>query len=106
MAAQGLLATNAIATTADTLVYTCPVSSSGSVTINICNVSGSAIKVRVALTAVVGAPSSSDYIVYQQYIANEEYLTIPGIVLDAGNSIYVKSDVGNAATTKVWGYID
>jgi hypothetical protein len=92
-----------ITTTAATSVYTCPVTTFSVVSVSICNRSGTAVNVRLALTTTGATPATTDYLEFDSSLSANGVLERTGIVMSAGNQLVVTAGTGNVLSVVVVG---
>ena len=88
--ATGRLGTADLSATTNTTLYTCPSSTFAVVNVSICNRSGTAVTVRLAI-ASTATPGNAEYIEYGTTIPANSVLERTGLVLDAGKQLVVYS---------------
>ena len=88
--ATGRLGTADLSATTNTTLYTCPSSTFAVVNVSICNRSGTAVTVRLAI-ASSATPGNAEYIEYGTTIPANSVLERTGLVLDAGKQLVVYS---------------
>jgi hypothetical protein len=86
----GRLGTADLSAAVDTAIYTCPSLTFTVATVSLCNRTGSAVSVRIAVSAST-SPSLSEFIEYDTQILGNGVLERTGIVLDAGKVLVVRS---------------
>jgi hypothetical protein len=94
--ATGILGTANLTAATNTVLYTCPATTFGVVTLSMCNRSNSAITVRVALSAT-STPSAAEWIEYDAEILPKGVLERTGLVLDATKNLVVYSSLANVS---------
>lgn len=99
---SGILGKADLVAAIDTEVYSVPSGKTSACTINICNRSDVAVKIRISVSDTV-TPSGSEYIEYDVLVPSKGVLERAGIVLNASKKIIVRSDV-SSVTAVVWGY--
>lgn len=92
--ATGVLGKFDLASSTDTIIYTCPDTTFTIVTINVCNRSISTAGVNIAISET-GTVGVADYIEFSTQIVPNGVLERTGIVLNAGNSIIVRADIAS-----------
>jgi hypothetical protein len=88
--ATGRLGTADLSATTNTTVYTCPSSTFAVVTVSVCNRGSTPATIRLAIAASA-SPTDAEYIEYDTTLAAKGVLERPGIVLDAGKLLVVRS---------------
>jgi hypothetical protein len=88
--ATGRLGAFDLAATTLTTVYTCPADTFTVCNVNLCNRTGSAVTVRVAV-ATTNTPNDSEYIEYDVSIGSNGVLERAALVLDTGKRVVVYS---------------
>jgi hypothetical protein len=86
--ATGRLGAFDISSTTNTTVYTCPAETFTVATISLCNRSGTARTVRIAV-ASASTPTVAEYIEYDASLLANGVLERTGIVVDAGKLLVV-----------------
>lgn len=81
----------------NTLVYPAPADKVVTANIRICNRNASPVKVRLAI-GTGGAPAAGDYLEYDVQIPASGILDNTGIVLSAGENVWIRSDTANVST--------
>jgi len=81
--------TNAVNT--DVTVYTVPASMLTSCNVNVCNQTGSAVNVYLAVTNGA-SPASADWIEYKTSVPAYGVLERTGLVLQAGAKVFIRSE--------------
>jgi hypothetical protein len=92
-----------LTTTNATSVYTCPTATFGVVSVSICNRSGTAVTVRLALTTTGSSPATTDYLEYDSSLSANGVLERTGIVMTAANQLVVTAGTGNVVSVVVVG---
>ena len=99
--ATGRLGAFNITTTADTTVYTCPVTTFSVVSVNICNRSSStSANIRIAVSTLA-TPTTAEYIEYDTALVANGVLERTGIVMDAGRYLVVQTPTGSPSLSVV-----
>lgn len=75
----------------DTLLYTVPVGKTATVNIRLANRNGIDVLVNVAIGSG-NAPAAADYIAYQNTVDGNGVYEDSGIVMSAGEKVWVRSD--------------
>ncbi len=75
----------------DQQLYACPGSKVACATVSLCNRNNSTSLVRLALCTTT-SPATTDYLVFDQAIPANESLERAGIVLAAGQYLYVRTN--------------
>ena len=88
----GILGSSDVPATTLTTIYTVPAALVGVVNINLCNRGGTAIVVRLAVSAT-GTPTNAEYIEYDVSIPANGVLERTGIALDTGKNVVVYTDI-------------
>jgi len=89
-----------------TTLYSVPANTLTTVNLNICNRNATQISVRVALiNGTVGSLSNTDYIEYDTLILGHGVMERTGLVLQAGYTLAVRSDISNVSSV-CWGFED
>jgi len=102
--ANGRLAKSNPAAETGTLVYTVPAGYYASISVNIMNSSGSAGQYNLAiLNSGDTTPVLSDYIEYQMIVEPTNVVERVGLVLSAGQSVYIYS-LTSSLLVNVYGY--
>lgn len=101
---RGRLAAVELAATTDTTIYSPAAGRWATVTVNICNRSTTAAKVRLLLVdaATVGTPADEDYLEYETIIPLGTPLERTNIIVNPGYCIAARSD-GSDTNVQVWG---
>ncbi len=86
----------------DTQIYQVPVGNIATVTLNVCNKTGSVIRIRVAVTDSTSI-GSEEYLDYNIPIYPYESYQRSGIVLGSSQYLYVRGDAGGLSVN-VWGF--
>jgi hypothetical protein len=99
--ATGRLGAFNITTTADTTVYTVPVTTFSVVSVNICNRSSSATaNIRIAVAASA-TPTTAEFIEYDSALVANGTLERTGIVMDAGKLLVVSTPTATPSLSVV-----
>lgn len=101
--ATGRLGGTDLTTTSATSVYTCPVTTFSVVSLSVCNRTALAVTVRIALTSSSTPPATTDYLEYDASLSANGVLERTGIVMAAGNQLWVTAGTGNALTAVIVG---
>ena len=89
-----------------TAVYAVPANTVTTVNLNVCNRNLTQMSVRIALiNGTVGSLSNADYIEYDTLVLGNGVVERTGIVLQAGYTLAVRSDVSNV-NAACWGFED
>lgn len=99
--ATGRLGIADLAGATNTTVYTVPADTFAVVTASICNRTGSAVTVQVAVAAAA-TPAAGEYIEFNSVIPANAVLERTGIVMDAGKLLVVRSSAASVSAV-VWG---
>ena len=94
--ATGRLGAFDLASTTDTTIYTCPTDTFAVVTVSVCNRSGSAVNIRIAV-ASTASPANAEYIEYDTSLSANGVLERTGIVIDAGKRIIVRASAASVS---------
>jgi hypothetical protein len=94
--ATGILGTQDLVATTDTLVYTVPADTFTVCTISVCNRTNATITVRVAVPTAT-TPGNANYIEYETQLLAYGVLERTGIVLEAARRVYVRSSSNNVS---------
>lgn len=95
--ASGKLGSADLAATTNTLLYTVPASTVTTANVRVCNRNAAAsVKVRVAI-GTGASPATTDYIEYDTAIPANGILEDTGVVLAAGEKVWVYSDTANVS---------
>jgi len=99
--ATGIIQQTNITTTSLTAIYSgVPAGKTATVNILICNAANYAATITLALTtSSVGSLSASQYIEYKAILAPFEVMERGGIVLAAGQYVYIQADSNPSGTT-------
>lgn len=103
---SGRLGAADIAAATNTVIYTAPAGGVATVSVNISNRNslGTNILVRLAfINGGIGALSDADYVEYDTQILSGEVLERTGIVMAAGQTIVIYSDLASVSA-QVWGW--
>lgn len=100
--ANGTLGQADLSALTNTTVYTVPADTTATVSINVCNRSGGARGIRIAICAS-GTPANSEYIEYGTYLTANGTLERTGLVISANKQIVVYSTDDNVSVN-VYGY--
>jgi len=84
--ATGILGTEDLSATTNTVVYTVPNETFGVVTINIANRNAQARNIRIALAAA-DTPENAEWIEYDSELLGNGVIERSGVVLDAGKRV-------------------
>lgn len=101
--ATGRLGAAALATIADTLLYTVPVGKHATININCVNRTADQTAVDIAI-GTGAAPTAQDYIEYSADVPGYEPLERSGLVCNAGEKVWIKASVANAITVRIHGF--
>lgn len=93
---SGKLGAANLAANTDTLLYTVPASIVATVSIRLCNRGAAPVKLRVAVGSGV-APADTDYLDYDAPVPANGILENTGIVLSAGEKLWVRSDTATVS---------
>jgi hypothetical protein len=94
---SGILSRNILTFNTDTLVYTVPAGQISSLTVSVCNQAGSGdARIEMALTPL-GVSTANSYIEFGALVPPGGVLERSAIVLEAGNTIRVKSSNSNTS---------
>jgi hypothetical protein len=106
MANPGLLGKASLAKDTDTTLYTVPASTVATVNVAFCNCNSFPVTVRLAVTSA-GAPAASDYLEWEVPLGTgaASVLERGGIVIGAGENIFVRASAGNVAA-RAMGFIE
>lgn len=89
-----------------TTLYSVPANTLATVNVNICNRNATQVSIRVALiNGTVGSLSNADYIEYDTLTLGHGVIERTGIVLQAGYTLAIRSDVSNVSAS-CWGFED
>ena len=100
----GRLAKSTPAAEANTIVYTVPAATYSTISINILNASAAPGQFNLAiLDSGATTPVISDYIEYQMVIEPKNVVERSGLVLSAGQSIFIYS-LTSSLVVNVYGY--
>ena len=88
MANTGILASETLAATTYTSIYSPTADTFGVVTLSICNKNSTSIQVRVAIATDPDIPAAGEYIEYMATVLPNGVLERTGIVIEAGRTIY------------------
>ena len=102
--ATGRLGVADLAATTNTSIYTVPTGKIATLSVSVCNRTGGAVTVRLALCAT-GTPADTEYIEYGTTIAANSTLTRTGLVLDAAK-ILVAYGSATGISVVAWGFED
>jgi len=104
--ATGKLGAENLVGSADTILYSAPLSTLATVNLNMCNRTASSVLIRIAvLDGAIGTLATADYIEYDTILSANGVIERTGIVVSNGNSIMVYSDTSNVSAT-CWGFED
>lgn len=99
---SGILGKASLAAAVNTVLYTVPANKLASFGINVVNLSGSAVSVRVAL-ASSATPTAADYLEYGAAIPANGVLERTGLVAQSGTVVVIYSSAADVAAV-VYGY--
>lgn len=89
-----------------TSLYTVPTNTLSTLNLNICNRNATQISARIAvIDGALGSLSNADYIEYDTAIYANGVLERTGIVLQAGHTLVVMTDISNVSAV-CWGFED
>jgi len=91
-----------LAAATDTLLYTVGTGKECTFNVSLCNRTTGNAKVRVAIGSGSN-PANTDYIEYDAVVPGGGVLERGGIVADAGQKVWVRSDVVGV-TARAWGF--
>ena len=94
--ASGKLGAADLAVATDTLLFTAAASKVTTVNVRFANRNPTPVKVRVAI-GVGGAPANMDYIDYDVSVIANGVLEDTGLVMTAGEKMWVRSDTANVS---------
>lgn len=86
-------------TTNVTQMYTVPSGKQAQVTVFVCNQSGAAESFRIALVPSGGSPTTARFIAWDTPLTGNGVFSVTGIGLASGESLWVKSALGNLSFT-------
>lgn len=102
MAITGILGTASLSATTNTTVYTVPVGSSTSFSVNFTNVGTVGVTVQLAISDS-GTPAASDYILYNYPLPAGASIERTGLTAQAAKRVVAYSSGTNIAV-QVYGY--
>jgi hypothetical protein len=94
--ATGRLGAANLTTTANVVLYTCPVSTFTVATINVCNRNSTEIRARLAISSA-DIPTDDEWLEFDVLLQANGVLERTGIVLDTGKRIIVRTSVANVS---------
>ena len=86
-------------TTNATQMYSVPTGKQAQVTVFVCNQSGAAEFFRIALVPSGGSPTTARFIAWDTPLTGNGVFSVTGIGLASGESLWVKSALGNLSFT-------
>ncbi|WP_295855185.1 hypothetical protein [uncultured Xylophilus sp.] len=103
---SGKLGAALLAAAADTLLCTGEPDKVTTLTVSLCNVGGATAKVRLAV-GTGAAPAAADYLEYDPPInPGSPPLERTGIVISAGEKVWVRSDVAATIAARAHGFVE
>jgi hypothetical protein len=94
--ATGRLGATNLTSTANVVLYTCPVSTFTVATVNVCNRNSSEIRARIAVSSA-DVPTDDEWVEFDVLLQANGVLERTGLVLDAGKRIVVRTSVANVS---------
>jgi hypothetical protein len=96
-ATNRILGQTASAGGVDTTLYTVPVSTQASITVNLCNRSSSSDSYRIAIVPSAASISDEHYVAYDCTILGNSLAQLTGLVLNTGDMVIVRSGTNNVS---------